>query len=178
MAKKKTYQSLKKKFKNKIILIEWKRITVFAIFTIVILSVLALNFGLIKKNCQDDGCFNSALLSCTPAKYQVIKNNNLYNYIIQREKGEVCVLKFDLVAMAEGTDVNEVLQFEGKSMTCEVPKVYLGDINIDELKGILNYCSGELKEALYEEIITKLYGLVLVNMDDVISEIESTLNKI
>ncbi|MFH1456224.1 MAG: hypothetical protein ABIF40_04715 [archaeon] len=172
---KKEKRSKEVKLPKTLILIEWKRITVFIIFAVLILSVLAFNFGLFKKTCTDSECFDAALVKCQPAKYEVVKNNNLYSYIIKREMGDICKIEIKLLAMAEGSDVTKVAQFEGKSMICEVPKDHLNDVSSDNLKGILNYCSGELKEALYEEIIKKLYGLVLINLEDVASEIDGAL---
>jgi len=175
---KKVKHSKKVKFSKTLILIEWKRITVFLIFAILIFAVLAFNFGLFKKTCTDSECFDAALANCQPAKYEVVKNNNLYNYVIKREMGEFCKIKIELLAMAEGSDISKIEQFEGKSMTCEVPKSHLSEVSTEELKGILNYCSGELKEALYEEIIQKLYGLVLINLEDVVAEVDEALRTI
>ena len=70
--------------------------------------------------------------------------------------------------MSPGSALDLVTLFEGKDMTCKVPLSELEETDFAELKGFINHCHGSLKEAIYEQIITKMYGLIILNMEQII----------
>ncbi|MBU2590166.1 MAG: hypothetical protein KKA65_00200 [Nanoarchaeota archaeon] len=163
-----------KKEEDKSFKISWK-------FVLVILSILiiiiffAFYFGVIKKTCEDDICFNEALKDCSMTKYLKVHNLNYYKYSIDGSKGDNCKLNIDLVKMAVGTPQEKIDLFEGKGMKCEVPKLELAKLQSKDIESILSYCTGPLKEAMYEQIIEKLYTLIVSNMGEILFEIEDVL---
>ncbi len=168
MAKKAVKEDLWKR------IFSWKKLLI-AITLIVIITFLLYNFGYIKKTCEDDYCFQSSLASCSPAKYIKLQNMNYYRYSIMGYRTGGCKMDIKLVKMADGTPIEKILKFEGKDMACEIPRDDIRDINATNIEKILPYCSGTLKEAMYEHIIEKLYTIVISNLGDVIGEIRAVL---
>ena len=72
--------------------------------------------------------------------------------------------------MAVGTALDQKALFEGKDMTCKIPLNEVKQINFADLKGFVKYCHGSLKEAIYEQIIAKMYGLVIKNLDEILDK--------
>lgn len=134
--------------------------------------------GIIKKDCkQDKECFSQAFEECKPSKYLVLIDNNYYSYTIKDKNSDSCILRIKLEKMAVGTPIDLLEKFEGKSMTCRIPIERL-DTEIEEISNIINFCTGPLKESIYELIIEKLYGLVLRNMGELISQVQEQLYEI
>lgn len=132
--------------------------------------------GIIKKNCeQDKECFNKALVECDHAKFINIKENNLYEYKIEGRRGNLCELRIQLKKMGVGTPIKLVEKFEGKSMVCLVPRSIIEDNNFEEIGNIINYCSGPLKEAIFELIIDRMYGLIIQNIGEIAAEVREDL---
>lgn len=142
---------------------------------LVIIVFLAFFFGIVKKTCNGDECFNEALRECSMARYLKLQNYNYYQYSIEGGRGDDCLLDVKLVKMAAGTPPDKIALFEGKDMSCRVPRSELINIETATVEGMLNYCSGPLKEAMYQLIIEKLYTLIVSNMGDIIGEIEDVL---
>jgi len=127
-------------------------------------------FGIIKKNCgQNSDCFYDAAKTCEPAKFITSKNGNYYEYIIKGERGDDCLMHVQLKKVVEGAPLEQKALFEGKEMECRVPLNELKQTSFSELNGFINHCHGSLKEAIYEQIITKMYGLIIQNMEDIIA---------
>ncbi len=154
--------------------ITWKLVLV-VLSVIVIATFFAFYFGIIKKTCEDEACFNEALQDCSMAQYYELNNLNYYKYSIDGKTGDKCKLSIDLVKMAMGTPEEKIEQFEGKGMRCEIPMSELKKVQSGNVEGILEYCSGPLKEAMYEQIIEKLYTLIVSNMGEILFEIEDVL---
>jgi len=165
---------VEKKEEPKTFKFSWKLILI-ALSLFIIITFFAFYFGVIKKTCEDDICFNDALKDCSMAKYLKVQNFNYYKYSIDGNKGDNCKLKIELVKMALGTPQEKIDLFEGKSMMCEVPKDELMKVQSDKIESILTYCTGPLKEAMYEQIIEKLYTLIVSNMGEILYEIEDVL---
>lgn len=145
----------------------YKKILYVIIIAIIIYSLF--HFGFIKKNCkQDRECFYEAAKTCKPAKLINVQNGNYYNYIIKGKRGGTCLIYVELKKMAPGSALDQRALFEGKDMTCSVPISELEQTSFAELKGFITYCHGSLKEAIYEQIIAKMYGLVVKNMQEII----------
>ena len=60
-------------------------------------------------------------------------------------------------------------------MVCKFDVGQLREEDVTEIKDILGYCSGPLKESMYEIMIQKLYNVVAQNMGGIISEIQGSL---
>ena len=127
------------------------------------------HYGIIKKDCgQDEQCIYQAARECSPAKAILSKSGNFYEYYVRGERGDNCRIYIKLVKMAPGSPAGQQALFEGKDMTCDVPKEEVTAEGIDEMKNFINHCHGTLKEAIYEQIITKMYGLIIQNLEDII----------
>lgn len=150
------------------------------IVLVICLLVLSLFYtGVIKKKCgRDKDCFNKALKSCSAATYLSIRNNNAYIHSIKGKSGDKCILVIKMEHMAAGTDLELIELLEGKSMVCRIPKDTLDVEDLEDIEDLVHYCTGPLKEGMYELIIEKLYGLIIQNMGDVINEMKDTLLKI
>jgi hypothetical protein len=149
--------------------------------TVILLTILIIGgfykLGIIKKNChQDNQCFSEKLKKCSYARYNAIINNNYYEYAIKGNKKDTCVLHIKLKKMGSGTPLDQIELFEGKEMTCYIPEENL-NLELEDINNLLNHCTGPLKEAIYEHIITKMYGLVLKNMNPIIKELDKTVKQ-
>ena len=60
-------------------------------------------------------------------------------------------------------------------MTCKIPKKQLPNTNLIEMNNIMEYCSGPLKESLYELIIKRMYELVIINLAEIAEQAESLM---
>jgi len=150
------------------------RLSLIIVLTIAIIFSLYY-FGIIKKNCkEEEACFDQRLKECKPTNYDAVINNNHYKYTIKGEKQDFCRVKIKLIKMAIGTPKDQITLFEGKSMDCSIPEESL-NIEIEKLDNLLKDCSGPLKESIYEQMITKMYGLVLKNMDEIMEELNSQI---
>lgn len=134
--------------------------------------------GLIKPDCNTDSCFNQALQKCSPVSYDKLKNNNLYSYKISRSLLSNCNLNIKFEKAALGSELEIKTLLEGKSMNCKVPKSNLKNIDINEMKDLLNYCSGPLKEGIYELMLKKMYSLIIGQMSNIIKKSEQYLQQI
>ncbi len=148
------------------------------ILTVIFLTVFVAYFsGLVKKACTDDGCFNEALAGCSMAKYTKVQNYNYYVFSIEgKSKGE-CKMGIRLAKMAAGTPPEKIALFEGKGMECRIPMDAVAEAATGKIESTLRYCTGPLKEAMYEQIIEKLYTIVVGNLGEIMVDIEDTLRK-
>lgn len=151
---------------------------IFIIIIVLILAFLFYFFGIIKPKCTTDPCFNENLQKCSPVKYTRLQNNNVYKYTIFRSLGNKCKLTVENKKMATGTDYETISLLEGKSMECKIPKSKASEIELDNMKDLLNYCTGPLKEGMYELLLKKMYALVVAQMSGIVKEAEKTLERI
>lgn len=152
----------------------WQKILITA--TIILLIIIEAFFlGIIKKSCHDDICFRDSLQRCSPAKYLQLENFNYYKWTINGESKDNCNVDIQLVKMAAGTPVDKVLLFEGKEMSCKVPSDVIKKTESSKVENILNYCTGPLKEAIYQSIIERLYTVIVANLGNAIKELDKTI---
>lgn len=162
----------KKKTGTKIL--TWQKILITA--TIVFIIVIgAFMLGVVKKKCKDEACFNEALRRCSTATYLKLENFNYYAWSINGKTQDSCKINIKLVKMATGTPVDKVQLFEGKEMDCAVPKEIFSKAEGSKVENVLNYCTGPLKEAIYQSIIERLYTVIISNLGGAINEIQRTL---
>ncbi len=154
--------------------LDWK---FWGIITLLLVAVLfaAYQLGAFKKTCRDDACFNNALAKCSYAKFLATKNLNYYLYTIQGTSKDTCKVEATLRKMAVGTPPDKIEQFEGKGMTCYVPKKDIAKMTSFEFENMLPNCTGQLKEAMYQLMIEKLYTIIIQNMGDIVGAVEDTL---
>lgn len=154
----------------------WAMILIVA--TVILLTVFfAYYFGLVKKTCGTEECFQEQLQKCGMSTYSKIHNYNYYAYTIQGRTAEECKLNIRLAKMAAGTSPEKIAMFEGKDMDCKIPMEEVQEATTEKINTILKYCTGPLKEAMYEQIIEKLYTVVVSNLGEIMGSIEDTLNK-
>jgi hypothetical protein len=147
--------------------------TIIFLILVAILLGGAYYYGYFKKNCnQDRACFDTAFKSCNPAKIVKILDNNYYYYAIDGTRGENCRVRIQLTKMGVGTSQDLVLALEGKGMTCNIPMNKVKEVSFDAMPDVLNFCSGPLKEAIYEQIIGKMYSLIIKNLGPIVSEVK------
>lgn len=148
------------------------------LLTIILATVFFAYFlGLVKKTCTDDECFNEALADCSMTTYTKVQNYNYYVFTIDGKSRGDCKMNIRLAKMAVGTPPEKVALFEGKDMQCRIPMDVVAEAATGKIESVLRYCTGPLKEAMYEQIIEKLYTIVVGNLGDIMVDIEDTLRK-
>ncbi len=152
----------------------WQKILITAT-AVLIIVIAAFVIGMVKKECRNDACFKESLERCSTAKYLQLENYNYYQWVIDGKKGENCKMDVKLVRMAVGTPVDKIKLFEGKGMKCLVPLDVLKKTDSSKVENILNYCTGPLKEAVYQSIIERLYTVIIANLGSAIKELDKTI---
>ncbi len=132
--------------------------------------------GLTRKYCGSDAaCFQEKAASCSPSEVYISRNNNVYYYKISPTITTKCALKIKFERAQEGTSPDHVALLEGKSMTCKIPKKELPNLDVVEMNNIMPYCSGPLKESLYELIIKRMHELVIINLGEIAEQAEDLM---
>ena len=157
----------------------WIRFGLLVLIAISLVWLVFFSGYFFKKNCVDDRtCFNASFSACEPAKFQTIQDSNFYRYTIHGFRGDSCRITVTLEKMAAGTPVQLIDKFEGKSMSCSIPRERLKEGSFEEVEDILNHCTGPLKEAIYELVIDRMYGLILQNFGEILDRVENDLFKV
>lgn len=149
----------------------------------VVLLILIFSISIIfyiffyKTTCETEECFQEHSKFCSPAKYDKLVNNNIYKYKISMSFGKNCKVEVKLERAAIGTDFETKTKLEGKSMKCSIPKTELENIAISEVENFLSYCTGPLKEGIYEIIIKKMYSSLISNLGEILGEVQTKLIK-
>lgn len=157
--------------------LEKKMLYIYCSIFFIALFIILYYLGAFKGSCEDDECFKDATTFCTPKKYEKSVDNSIYKYVISRSFGENCKINVKLEQSAEGTDFETKGKVEGKSMNCLVPKSELSAVNFNEVENLLGYCSGPLKEGIYEILIKKMYGIIISNLGQILGEVQLNLIK-
>ena len=152
----------------------WQKILI-TVTIVTILVIEAFLLGVVKKNCDTEECFTNALQRCGTAKYLKLENYNYYRWVIDGKDDGKCDVNVQLIKMASGTPVDKVLLFEGKEMSCKIPLDILENTENVKVENILNYCTGPLKEAIYQSIIERLYTVIVYNLGSAIKELDRTI---
>ena len=141
-------------------------------FIIILLFLVSIIYFNYEKNCKTDAaCFDKEAQKCSRAKYLTEEDNNVLEYKILGKEDVGCKVQVTIVQVDPEASFDTISRFEGKSMTCTIQ----GVSSTTQSKDILNYCSGPLKEAMYELIIQKLYSYVAQNIGDIISQLKGTI---
>ena len=141
-------------------------------YIIVALFIVIIVYSSYERNCNSNQeCFDKASLSCSRAKFVTNEDNNIIEYKILGKEQESCKVQVTILQIDPEASFATIEAFEGKSMTCLLPK----ETQVRASKDIINYCSGPLKEAMYELIIQKLYSYVAQNIGDIISQLKETI---
>lgn len=145
-----------------------KRKIYFLILGIIIAVFIILIFVMIPKNCgKEKDCFNEKAKICKSTKVNLLLEGGLYEYRINGKKGEECIATVHLVKTSDSIQPDKKEKLENKKMNCKIPLELLKTKELAEWKELSEYCSGELKEAILEISLEKLYGVVVSNIGEV-----------
>ena len=129
---------------------------IFIILAALVLIVSVSGCGSKAKTCSDDACFVEAAKTCAAVSYTKALTDGTVNYVIQGAQGDNCNVDITIQKAAGNTPKD----FEGKSMTCSIPKNKLGlgvsgklTSNVD-----INACSGPLKDSINQLLQQVLQG--------------------
>lgn len=152
-----------------------KRGYVFILIGIII--ILSPFYFLMKpKTCETAGCFEAAATECKKAKILVDEaGKSVSEYTIKGKDDENCVLEIEVKKVSADYSESTKKRFEGKSMTCKIPQNEFSRMKFEKMGGNLDYCSGPLKEAMYDAVVKNLYNLVIKDMATVLDEVERKL---
>ncbi len=152
---------------------------IFAVALIISLLAYAIFFGnILKRDCGNDiDCFDKLAAKCAGAKLEALKDANTYEYTIKGKIGNDCMANIKLKNMALGTPVNIVEKLEGKYAECKIPRALLVEKGMNDIEDLLSYCSGNLKESVYEVIMDDMYTLIIKNMGNITKMVEKDLSK-
>jgi len=147
------------------------------VFLILVLGVLFyLNT---PKNCKRDyECFSSKVSECSKAKVTTNKEDNLYYYEVMGKKLENCIVSVKLLKLSDAQPFDLRRALEGKGMLCSLPMSVLQNSDIKDIKNLNDYCTGQLKEAILDVTLQKLYDIVVQNIGPIASEIRGVSNNV
>ncbi|MBS3151106.1 hypothetical protein J4443_01865 [Candidatus Woesearchaeota archaeon] len=152
-----------------------KRGYIFIIIGILIL-LSPIYFIFKPKTCETAGCFEAAATECKKAKILVDEaGKSVSEYTIKSEEDENCLLEIEVKKLSGDYSQSTKERFEKKSMLCKIPTNEFSRMKFEKMGGNLDYCSGPLKEAMYDAVVKKLYNLVIKDMSTVLDEIERKL---
>jgi hypothetical protein len=140
-------------------------ITIIPIILILLIIIGVFYFSYEFDCGEDKSCYNRHLENCKKTKLTVMDEGSTFTYQITGKEGNQCKLRLTLVDMPQESDLEVANLFEGKSMDCKV------DIGSTFNTEILPYCTGPLKEAIYELTIQKMYNILAQSLSDIISTI-------
>ncbi|MDP3917493.1 MAG: hypothetical protein Q8Q42_04390 [Nanoarchaeota archaeon] len=127
--------------------------------------------GFTREYCgTDENCFLEKAKTCSPAEVYLSKSNNIYYHKITPELKNNCKLIIRFERAQEGTLPEHIELLEGKSMKCIIPKSELKKLNLLETNEVIDYCTGPLKEGLYELMVKRMYELIVVNLGEIAEE--------
>ncbi len=145
---------------------------------LVVAFIVVYSSGIIKKNCEDDvTCFKEALNECKTAKLISQKNNNVYSYVIEPSFRDECRVLIRLERAAPGSAPEFKRLVEHKEMECRIPKDKITSEFLDDFSTVIDNCSGDLKEGLYELIIERMYTLVVKELTGVVESAKASVYK-
>ncbi len=129
-----------------------------------------------EKNCNDDKlCFNKAASKCNKARVLIENNETTFLYTVKGSEGDRCVINVKIVDIKDSSPETDI--FLGKDMDCKIPKEEITFDMISKTSENIEYCSGPLKETMYQVIIQKMYSTIAQNLGDIILEIRSEIMK-
>jgi hypothetical protein len=118
-----------------------------------------------QKSCgYDKDCFDNSLNKCAKAKYFSEEEGSLFEYKITGKSQDNCLINIKLINLESQDELKN--SFVGKSMTCYLPLDKQVDLETIE------YCTGPLKEAMYELMIQKMYNILAQSLGEIMHQLE------
>ena len=128
-------------------------------------------------DCKDDkDCFINEAQVCSRSKVIDYKEGNQFIYEIKSKQGQDCIFYVKLNKMKEGTDYNLVNLLEGKEMLCKLPLEEFSKNPLADTNDIIDNCSGNLKEALQQLTIERLYSVIVGNIGSINKELQKLVS--
>ncbi len=153
-----------------------KRFTI-KLVILFLLIVLLIGFFFLSrpKDCgSGDSCFDSSFIKCNKAKANLVnQDGNTFNFEIKGKSSNNCIVDAKLLKMSDERPVDLRAALEGKSMRCSIPS----DVNIPitQIDNLNDYCTGQLKEAMLQISIEKMYEIIVQNIGPLASEFRDVL---
>ncbi|MEK6948093.1 MAG: hypothetical protein AABX19_02520 [Nanoarchaeota archaeon] len=149
-----------------------KKVSVLVFLIILLAIIVIINT---PKNCKNDYyCFNDHVLDCSKAKVITEKDGSTYYYEVLSKKDDNCIVKVQLNKLSDTQSKDLKKALEGKSMLCSIPSSTLEVKDIKSIPNLNDYCSGQLKEAVLEVTIQKLYDVVVENIGPIAAQIRNS----
>lgn len=153
-----------------------KIVRIILLILLIFLGILILSYFSIKECKTDEICFQESLSTERPSTFIKDNEGTIFLYHFEGCKKEFCQLQITIskVSYSYSEETRQLL--EGKSMECTIPKSQLHPQTVTDLEQNIDYCSGPLKEAMYELMLQKIYGVIAKNLGTIIKEMKSSLN--
>ncbi|MEK6885887.1 MAG: hypothetical protein AABX17_02890 [Nanoarchaeota archaeon] len=131
-------------------------IVILSILFILLVGSLYL-FYINLRVCENEECFNAALVKCSKVSYIKDTTTTLIQYTIKGVSENNCITNIKLLQVTKGSPELSVL--EGKQMDCYTP---LGVFTSPE--GDITLCHGLLKEEIQNMIIKRMHAQIVENL--------------
>jgi|SRR3989344_2316599 len=155
-------------------LIRFSRTNKILFLLLFLLVVIAFIYLKLETNCaNDEVCFNELATQCQKARVNLQREGNTFEYTVLGEKDDKCEVNIKILDLNQQYDAETKTLLEDKEMFCMIPKEKLS--RLTETEAVIDYCSGPLKEALYELIIKRIYGALAENLGPTIKKVEPAL---
>jgi hypothetical protein len=151
---------------------KWNKLNTISALVLIVVVIFILVSLFLPYDCKSDKtCFDKKAAYCRPASYNYNSDGNLFEYRVLGSSSDNCVINIKLTKVSSISTQSIKNSFEGKSMKCLFTKSQLQIAPVQETSGLLNYCSGTLKEATLELMIQKLYGTIAQNLGGIINQV-------
>jgi hypothetical protein len=134
--------------------------------TIVILAPVLYIFQFSATECYNFICFQDRMRQCKPAQFLNEEPEATWKYYILGKSDNKCEIEVTLLRAKEGE--LDIHKLEGLSMLCEYPLNFASYPEKD-----LSKCHGRLKEELQSRIIEKLHSIILENIENFNTELNT-----
>ena len=105
---------------------------------------------------------------CSGAILTSVSSGNVYIYeSYNKPFTEECKLKITMAKATPGAELTLRTSLEGKNMNCIIPRSRLQQQSFSEMDDLAEFCTGPLKEAMYEMIVQRMYSLVIANLGNI-----------
>lgn len=115
------------------------------------------------RTCQNQECFNQALVKCSPRYWTNENSDTIIKYKILGTEGDKCEVNVQILQIKKG--LAELTNLEGKSMVCALDYGIVTDPEKN-----LGICHGILKETIQEIIIKRMHAQIVENIGKISAE--------
>ncbi len=149
-----------------------KKKIIILIIALSILFVMLLGslyfFYVTLKTCNDEACFDEALVTCSRVYFIKDSVTTIMEYKIQGVTGDTCQVDIKLLQVKKGSA--DLALLEGKSMSCFTKLGVFSNPESD-----LSVCHGILKEEIQDMIIKRMHTQIVENLGKISEETTKVL---